>query len=218
MSNLRICFPAVVVSIEDIEDNMIDVQPVLNTLKSDGTDDEDPVIFSVPICNINTQTSSITIPVSVGDGVLVVSTDKDPANYFSGNKEPHAPASPTMYGADNCVAIVGCNPFQDSPYNANNYSNEFDRNSVNLIHNKGTENEVTFSLTQDGKVSCIAPNGVNLKTTVADVEAERVTTNALVETSNDVTIKGLSVYQHMTTHTHPYSDDGNPMTTGVPNN
>lgn len=218
ISNLHICFPAVVVGIDDIEDNMIDIQPVLNNLKADGTDDEEPVIYSVPICNINTQTSSITIPVNIGDGVLVVSTDKDPTTYFDGSKEPHAPASPTLYSSGNCVAIVGCNPFQDSPYNANNYSNQFDRNSLNLIHNKNTENEVTFSLTQDGKVSCIAPNGVSVKTTVADVEADLITTNALVETSNDVTIKGLSVYQHMTTHTHPYTDDSNPMTTGVPNN
>ena len=40
--------------------------------------------------------------------------------------------------------------------------------------------------------------------------------NALVKTTGDVEIKGLSVYRNMTQHTHPYTDDGKPMVTSPP--
>lgn len=181
LSNLHICFPAIVVGIDELEDNFIDIQPVLNNLKADGTDDEEPIIFSVPICNINTQTTSITIPVRVGDGVLVVSTEKDPTSYFSGSKEPHPPSTPTLYSSSNCVAILGCNPFQESPYNLNNYSNQLSMSDLNIVHNKGTESEVAFSLKGDGSVDCIAPTGFNIKTKSFKIDCDNYELNAAVK-------------------------------------
>lgn len=215
---LKFACPAIVVGVEDIRDGFISVQPSVNKLFPDLTYDEEAQIIEVPVIFPSTATTSFTFPVNVGDGVLLVFCHNDIDNFKYGLKETHDPQTSSYLTNQSAVAIVGFNPYQESALNPNNYKNELNMDDVNIVHNKSTANEVVFSLTQDGKVVCNAPNGVSLKTTVADVEAERITTNALVETSNDVTIKGLSVYQHMTTHTHPYTDDGNPMITGVPNN
>lgn len=215
---LKFACPAVVVGVEDIQDGFITVQPSVNRLFPDMSFDEEAQIIEVPVIFPSTANTSFTFPVNVGDGVLLIFCHNDIDNFKYGLKEPHDPSTGAYLTSQSAVAFVGFNPYQESATNPNNYKNQLNMDDVNIIHNKNTENEVTFSLTQDGKVSCIAPNGVSLKTTVADVEADLITTNALVETSNDVTIKGLSVYQHMTTHTHPYTDDSNPMTTGVPNN
>lgn len=216
--SLKFACPAIVIGVEDIQDGLITVQPVVNRFFPDMSYDTEAHIIEVPIIFPSTMNTSITFPVNIGDGVLLIFCHNDIDNYKYGLKEPHDPQTSAYLASQSAVAIVGFNPYQESALNPNNYSNQLNMDDVNIVHNKNTENEVTFSLTQDGKVVCNAPNGVSLKTTVAEVEAEKVTTNALVETSNDVVVKGLSVYKHMTTHTHSYTDDGQPMNTGVPNN
>ena len=66
-----------------------------------------------------------------------------------------------------------------------------------------------MSLNPDGTLGVIA-NKVDVKCKQADVKADNVNVdasvidakNSLIKTENDLSIKGKSVYQFMTAHTH----------------
>ena len=181
--SLNFCCPAIVVGVDDISDGFIDVQPVLNKFYNDGTFEERAVLFQVPIMFASTQTTSITTPVNLGDGVLLIFTEDDPSDYILGVKEPHDPPTTSYLEPSHAVALIGYNPFQESPCNTRNYKNPIDNTSVNIVHNKNTDNEVKFSINQDGSLSVIAPKGVDYKTTKFSIDCEEFELNASTKAS-----------------------------------
>lgn len=214
LSLLNICKLGVVVGVDNLSDGVVDIQIPINKLYPDNTSEEYQTFYRVKIVEISTASTSITIPVQQGDGCLVVFTDVDPTDYILGNKEPHDPPTSSAFGSHHAFCIVGANPLQESSYNVNNYKNQINQQDLNIVHNKSTGNEVVFSLKQDGSISCIAPSSVNVKSPNVVIDADSVDlTKALVTTTNDVVIKGISVFNHMTQNKHPYTDDGNPMET-----
>ena len=78
---------------------------------------------------------------------------------------------------------------QDSCFNANNYSTDFDLNDLNIVHNKNTANEASIKIRQNGEINI---------TSKSNVEINGVT----LTPDGDILIKGKSLFNHMTTHTH----------------
>lgn len=217
----KLSFPQVgiIVSIENLKDGFIDVQPVVSRLGNDLTKSDYAVLKDVPVIFPSTSKSSMQFPLEQGDGVLLLFTQHDCSNYINGNTKTHLPNMYSFASQHHAIAFVGFNSYLQSVHNPTNYKNPFDNKSFNIVHNKNTDKEVKLSLNSDGSITLLAPeNKVNVVCNTVIAECEVIdATNALIKTQNDVEIKGVSVYTNMTTHDHNYTDDGHPMITNKPN-
>ena len=110
---------------------------------------------------------------------------------------------------------MGFTPFQESPFNPNNYSNDFNNQDLNIVHNKNTNNEVIISINTDGDISLKSPTKVIVESKVVEVVADSIEANsATITTQGDVEIQGKSVNEFMLKHTHT-GNQGSP--TSPPN-
>lgn len=219
--------PAVIVGIQNLADGLIDVKiPIDKFVPSTAGYVEHPTIYDVPIRFPSTSKTSIVFPVEQGDGVHLVFSQYDLFNYLHGMKDNHEPLSNLFLSMDNAVAYVGLNPILESPLNPNNYSTDFDPTALNIVHNKKTENEASISIKQDASINFNTKGNVTINCATANVKAEESVildtpkvdaTNAIVETQNDVVVRGISFFNFATQHRHKYTDDGNLMETFPPN-
>lgn len=213
--NLNIAFPAVIVNTDKIKDNLVDVQPLVrynNPLVSDTVDY--PVIKDVTLINPSNKTSTICFPVSQGDYVDLLVQSVDIKNFVGGNGEVHDPEFYQHGDLSNVVAIIGFSPYQESCFNPENYRNDFDHLDLNIVHNKNTANECSVTLKKDGEVGLKSPIRVSIDSPEVDVKSDKVNfNNSSVYVGNDIQIKGLSLYDFMTRHTHI---DGQGSTTSTP--
>ena len=84
---------------------------------------------------------------------------------------------------------------QDSCFNANNYSTDFDLNDLNIVHNKNTANEAGIKIKQNGEINITSKSNVNIN-------------GVTITPDGDIQIKGVSLFEHITTHTHIDSKGG----------
>ena len=117
-----------------------------------------------------------------------------------------------------CCAYVGFQTTQESCFDANNYSEEFDSTSLNIVHNKNTPQESKIEIKESGDVIVKTNSNIETKSSSFDIESETVNTNnAVINVDNDIVIQGVSLIQFIRSHTHNYTDDGKPMVTAPPN-
>lgn len=215
--NMNISFPAKVVGVERLADGFIDVQPIVdytNPLNFESS--PYPVIRDVSILSQNTNNTSIVFPVSQGDLVDLLVQSVSIQDYVNGNSEQHEAYLLSYGNLANVVALVGFTPYQQSPFNPNNYSNDFNNQDLNIVHNKGTDKEAIISINTDGDITLKSPTKVIVESNTVEVIADKVeANNAVISTQGDVEIAGKSVKQFMETHTH-IGNQGSP--TSPPNN
>lgn len=213
LTDINISIPATVVNVQKLKDGLISVKPIVNAQNSYTKSTYPyPEISDIRVIFPSTKTSSFTFPVNIGDTVQLEFQSVNIQSFINGNEEQHDPNFGSFRNLSNCVAKVGFETYQKSCFNPNNYSNDFNNQNLNIVHNKNTENEVTFSLTTNGEVRVITKSKVILEG-VSELDCG----DALVKTNNDVEIKGISVFKNITTHDHSYTDDGSPMITAPPN-
>lgn len=217
--NMKISCPAVVIGVENLKDCFIDVQPIVNyTNYLTGESSTYPSIYNVRVCYPSTKTTSICFPINQGDFVDLVFQSSNIEKFINGNEETHDPKITSFGNLSDVVAYVGFEPYQKSCMNPNNYVNDFNNQDLNIVHNKNTGEEVVLKLMTSGELRIQSPNKVHVEAPEVVLDTDVIDAkNALIKTDNDVLIKGKSVYQHQTLHTHPYTDDGKPMTTSPPN-
>lgn len=210
-SSFRVAFPAIVMNIDKLVDGFIDVKPIVNQ-HNNYTDEwyEYPLIRDVRVIFPSNKTSTICFPVNLGDTVDLVFQSSNTQKFVDGNNEVHNPLMKSTNNLRDVVAFIGFERFQDSCFNANNYSKDFKLEDLNIVHNKNTSNESHIALQDDGDIRI---NGH-----IINMLAQEVKTNdALVVVDNDILIQGISLIDFIRTHTHQYTDDGTPMTTQKPN-
>ena len=66
---------------------------------------------------------------------------------------------------------------------------------INIVHNKNTANEASIKIKQGGEINI---------TSKSNVEINGVT----ITPDGDILLKGKSLFNHMTTHTHIDSNGG----------
>lgn len=219
LSDLKIAIPAKVVGVQDLRDGFIDVQPLVNySNKVTRETSVEGIIRKVRVCYPSTQTTSICFPVTQGDTVDLLFQSVNIDDFVNGATDPHDPAFRSFFSRSDVVAFIGFESYQQSCMNPNNYTNDFNNQDLNIVHNKNTSNEVTLSLTTDGDLRIKVPNEVHIEADSVTLDCSTVDAKqALVKTQGDVEIKGISVHTFMTTHDHNYTDDGRPMVTSPPN-
>ncbi len=173
-NNLKIAFPAVVVGVESLSDGLIDVQPLVNHINTVNSQTvKYPILHDIPIIFPSTKNSTICFPVSQGDFVELVVQSVDIQRFVNGDGEPHSPSLFSFNNLSNTVAFVGFSPFQHSCFNSNNYKKDFNNQDLNIVHNKNTENEITFKLTVDGDLKVLNAKKVSYECEDFEVNASR---------------------------------------------
>lgn len=200
----NISFPAVVVNTDNLVDGFIDVKPLVNNMNPlNGETIEYPPIKNVPVLMPSTKNSSLVFPVVQGDTVELLFQSVDIVDFVNGNTEPHDPYSNGWGNLANVVAIIGFSPYQQSPFNSNNYSGDFDIQDLNIVHNKGTNEESIVSISNSGDIKLKSPTKVIVESKDVEVIADTIeANNAVINTQGDIKIQGKSVNEFMIKHTH----------------
>ena len=186
LATCYVCMPAIVVGVKDGEEARVDVKMVINRQYKDGSELEYATIPSVPCIQMSTKSSSVTMPVSIGDGVLLMFSQKDMEKFKLGSNTPHTPNTNRWMDMNDAVAFYGLCPFVDSPNKKTNKTLPHNPDDLVLTHNRGTSLESEIRLAGDGSVHINAVGGLFV---------------------NGLPYAG---------HTHPYTDNGIPLVTAPP--
>jgi len=217
--DLNFSIPAVVVGVQRLKEGYVDVKPIVNRINPQTGDTfERTTIKNVRLIFPSNKSSTICFPVKQGDQVRLVFQNCSIQNFLNGNTKPHDPATNAFLNLNDVTAEVGFQTTQESCFDANNYDNEFDNTSLNIVHNKNTPQESKIEIKESGDVVVSSNSNIKMKSSVVDIESETVNTNnAVINVDNDIVIQGVSLIQFIRSHTHNYTDDSNPMVTAPPN-
>jgi hypothetical protein len=108
-ANLRVAMPAIIKKY-DFKTQAADVQIDIKELYFDGSYSDYPMISGVPVIFPRSGGASITMPVKVGDGCLIVFLDRDARSWLLGSSGG-VPQSRRVHHLSDAVAIIGLNPF-----------------------------------------------------------------------------------------------------------
>ena len=216
--DLNFSIPAVVVGVQRLKEGYVDVKPIVNRINPQTGDTfERTTIKNVRLIFPSNKSSTICFPVKQGDQVRLVFQNCSIQSFLDGNTQPHDPITNAFLNLNDVTAEVGFQTTQESCFDANNYANEFDNTSLNIVHNKNTPQESKIEIKGSGDVVVSSNSNIEMKSSVVDIESETLNTNnAVINVDNDIVIQGISLIQFIRSHTHNYSDDGRPMVTAPP--
>ena len=210
--DLNLSIPAVVVGVQRLKEGYVDVKPIVNRINPQTGDTfERTTIKNVRLIFPSNKSSTICFPVKQGDQVRLVFQNCSIQNFLNGNTQPHDPATNAFLNLNDVTAEVGFQTVQESCFDANNYANEFDSTSLNIVHNKNTPQESKIEIKESGDVVVSSNSSIEMKSKTVN------TNNAVINVDNDIVIQGVSLIQFIRSHTHNYTDDSNPMVTAPPN-
>lgn len=202
--SLKLAFPAVVINTENLIDGLIDVQPLVRYMHPLTSETMDyPILRKIPIIFPSTKNSSFCFPVQQGDFVDLIVQSSDIQGFKLGNREVQNPTTLNFNNIANAVAFVGFSPYQDSCFNPNNYSKDFNNQDLNIVHNKNTDNESSISINTEGEITLRSSTKVIVESKDVQVVSDTINVNnATISTNGDVLIQGQSVNRFMKSHTH----------------
>jgi hypothetical protein len=116
ISGMRTCFPAKVVKV-NVPEGWCNVQPSSVRTYSDGTTVEPPVINKVPIASYRAGSAFISLPLKVGDWVLVVCSERD-IDLWKTKGGIQTPRENRMHHISDAIAYPGVYPFSEPPTGA----------------------------------------------------------------------------------------------------
>ena len=217
--DLNFSIPAVVVGVQRLKEGYVDVKPIVNRINPQTGDTfERTTIKNVRLIFPSNKSSTVCFPVKQGDQVRLVFQNCSIQSFLDGNTQPHDPITNAFLNLNDVTAEVGFQTTQESCFDANNYANEFDNTSLNIVHNKNTPQESKIEIKESGDVVVSSNSNIEMKSSVVDIESETVNTNnAVINVDNDIVIQGVSLIQFIRSHTHNYTDDGRNMVTAPPN-
>ena len=203
MQTMWTACPAIVVGVDNLSDQMIDVQPAIRaTYGNDAV--EQPVILNVPIIFPGTDECAITLPIKVGNTVLLIFSKQSLDTFKAGDGSIVTPDNWKEFDYNDAIAIPGLFPRANSVNDGSKYSNGHSTDSLKLTNNIGSSKEVSVEITSSGEaklsnaageVSLGATGEINVETGATSILA---TPTTLTITSPTVIINGIN----FSTHTH----------------
>lgn len=211
MAKVNTCIPARIVKVVSLEEMIVDVQPLVNMKRFDGTEQEWATILNVPYILPSTSTSSISYPVNVGDTVLLVFSMSNIENFQIGNGTPTAPVNHARFSENDAIAITGLFPRQLSTNRQAKRNLPHDNKDLVVAHNIGTENEIEVRLRPDGSIGIKATKEVKVEAP----KIESVSEELIVNTGTaDITSQSATVTSPSTSWTGDINLTGNLSVTG----
>lgn len=191
MTDVYTAMPGIVVSVEDMGQSRITVQPAINMVSQDMLDiTARPPIMDVPVLLPCSKDGGLTFPLQAGDAVTMVFSMRGLDAWKGGNGYPTTPTDRRRFDMRDCIAIPGSFPFGQSPNQSSKRTLAHDPNDVVLVHNIGTGSEVEIRLKAgSGDVVVNAPNA---KVTVNCKDSEVNAKNSVTYNTNKYEIKCVS--------------------------
>jgi len=110
MRSINICLPGRILSY-DAGSQKASIQPVLGRKLRDGREEKMPVLNDVPVVWPRSGGAHITLPVSNGDGCLIIFCDRSLDEWKSEGGDEVFPDDPRAHDLSDAVAIMGFGPF-----------------------------------------------------------------------------------------------------------
>lgn len=154
ISSLYTAIPCRIVTIKNsLNDQRVDLQPLINKKLKDGTEREHPTILNVPVMFPASKTASVTFPIDVGDIVLCIFSQRSlDAFKASTGAETYTPTTNRKFDLTDAIAIPGLFPFQDSINDPAKRKWTHSTRDVVMVNNIGTDTECEFRLKDTGDI------------------------------------------------------------------
>ena len=210
-NNYYTSIPCVVVGIvNNLNTQMVNIQPSINQLKEDGTTAEQSVIMGVPVGFPVSKTAGLTFPINVGDTGMAVFSMRSLEVWKSGDGYPSTPNNFAKMDKSDAVFY----PIQPPNIAINNPAKRSWDHSTNdtvLVNGVGTEAEVEVRLKQNGDVLIRTRKNVSVECDNAEVVANSsasITTPELTIDAANTTWTGDCTWTGNVTHTGAFSFNG----------
>jgi phage baseplate assembly protein gpV len=178
-----------IINIRNINEQRVDVQPVVNIITPDGEYREHAPILSVPVMFPATKTSALTFEVSVGDTVLCMFSSRC-IDAFKSSGGIVNPLDLRRFDQRDAVAILGIFPFNKAINNPSAHKWSHNTTDTVLVHNLGTANEVEVRLKKDGGITINTNKAVEVNCNTATVNATSTTLNSTLTVNGNTTVNG----------------------------
>jgi len=178
--------PCKIVNVTMLDQQRLDVKPLIERVTPDNDILEHPVILNVPLIFPGSRSSQFSFPVRVGDTVLCIFSQRSLDRFKLGAVESHRPIDFRKYSRNDAMAIPGLFPFDIAVNNPSKHSLSHDINDTVMVHNIGTEAECEVRLKSSGDIVINAPGNkveVNCQTSVINAE-DSATVNTTTSTVN----------------------------------
>ena len=111
MNNIHTIIPCIVVAVrDDLNGQMVDIQPTINQKFQDGTVKERPVILGVPVSFQVSKTAGFTFPVEVGDTGTAMFSMRNMDTWKSGNGRAVTPSNFAKMDKGDAIFLPGIQP------------------------------------------------------------------------------------------------------------
>lgn len=226
MSTVYTAMPCTVLTVHaGLQTQMVDVQPLVNRKFMDEDAIEHPPILGVPLMFPSSKTSAFTFPISVGDVVLCVFSQRGTDNFKQGAGSPETPLDFRKFDKRDAIAIPGLFPFKMAVNNPAKHTLSHSTADAVLVHNLGTAAEAELRIKPDGKIVITTPSEITVNAATAVVNAPTSTFNGNVVVSGNVNVSGtltaatdvLGGGISLKTHTHTDTPGTGAGTTSPPN-
>ena len=151
-----------------------DIVPALSILFRDRTTREFPVVKNVPVQFPGTKTSNLNMPISAGDSILVVFSQRSLDKWQAQNKDGRRvnPEAFRKHELTDAIAIPGIWPTILNPTRKRTLPGD-PSTDVILSNNLGTGEEAHINIKQNGDVEVTNPTGKRITLKInGDIEAE----------------------------------------------
>lgn len=159
LSKVNTAMLGVIEQVRDLEQQRVDVKPLVNKQYVDGDSQEYPVILSVPLVFPSSSTSAVTFPVNKGDIVLLVFNQNNIDVFKSGSHTPHDPIDTRLFDRRDAIAIPCAFAFDKAINKQTNRELPHDPQDVVIAHNIGKDSECEIRIKKSGKIEV---NGNNM--------------------------------------------------------
>lgn len=215
VKGLFTALPCRVTSVAGLAQQRINVQPIINKIKTSDEELEQPIIQNVPLIFPGSSSSQFTFPINVGDTVLCVFSQRSLDRFKLGAKTPHRPVDLRKMSRNDAIAIPGLFPFQDALNNPSNRSLSHSTQDAVVTHNIGSGSECEVRLKPSGDVIINSPTTVQVNCQDAEVNAESSSTiNTQTSTVNTSTA-AINASSSVTIDTPSTTVTGNMLVQGT---
>jgi len=214
--NVWISQPCRVIRVVSLETLTVDVQPLVNEKYSNGTFVEHDTILDVPVVMLGSSTSMISLPLSKGDTVLCVFSQRELTAFKAGTGSPVNPTTFRLTDKTDAIAIPGLYTNRTSLNLASKRTLDHDPLDVVVAHNIGTGAENEIRLKTDGTIQHTGDTTLigNLDIDGSLAVDGDITCTGSGEFIGDVTIGGISFLAH--THAYAWTEPAGASITAPP--
>lgn len=189
-SKLFTSIPCEVVKVHDsLNQQMVDVRPVVDQLYRDNTTEKQPVILSVPVVFPASKNSAFTFPVNVGDVVLAVFSQRGLDRFKAGTGQSVPPTDHRRFSIRDAVAIPGLFPFMNAINNPTKRTLPHSTSDAVMVHNIGTAEEAEVRIKPSGQVKITSKLLVEIDSPTAHFTGN-ITSDGNIAATGNITTNG----------------------------